>query len=422
MSASESDVEPQHVLVVGGGVIGLACAHYLVEAGRRVTIIDRDRIGAACSQGNCGLVCPSHVLPLAEPGALRDGVSALFRRRAPLSIKPGFNLELWAWLYQFSRRCNSRDQLASGRAIQPLLAASLDLYQSLIDETGLECEWQRRGLLFVYKTPAAMESYSATNDLLSKHFDAAAQRYDGIAVRELEPALKAGLAGAWFYDHDAHLRPDKLMASWRAHLESRGVTIHENCAVQEIRQENGRAVKLMTDSGELTADAYVVATGALTPKLSRWLGCKIPIQPGKGYSITMPRPAVCPQIPMLLPEERVAVTPMETGYRLGSVMEFVGYDSTIPQHRLDYLKRGAEQYLQEPYCDPVEHTWYGWRPMTYDSQPIIDRSPTMSNLWIAAGHNMLGLSMAPATGRLIAELVTDRPTSVDAGPYSLQRF
>ncbi len=148
---------------------------------------------------------------------------------------------------------------------------------------------------------------------------------------------------------------------------------------------------------------FIVAAGAWTPLLNEHLGCRVPIQPGKGYSLTMPRPAVCPKIPLIFPETRVAVTPFQSGYRLGSTMEFAGYDESIRPERLQLLKDGATGYLREPYCEPVLEEWFGWRPMTYDSLPIIDRSPKYENVMIAAGHNMLGLSMAPATGKLVAE-------------------
>ena len=179
---------------------------------------------------------------------------------------------------------------------------------------------------------------------------------------------------------------------------------------------NGRAHRPhVTPRGELAADLFVVAAGAWTPLLNRQLGCRVPIQPGKGYSMTMPRPAVCPKIPLIFPETRVAVTPFQSGYRLGSTMEFAGYDDSIRPERLQLLKDGSADYLHEPYCEPVLEEWFGWRPMTYDSLPIIDRSPTYENVYIAAGHNMLGLSMATATGKLIAELAGgQRPTSTRA--------
>jgi D-amino-acid dehydrogenase len=138
--------------------------------------------------------------------------------------------------------------------------------------------------------------------------------------------------------------------------------------------------------------------------------------------MTMPRPAICPKIPLIFPETRVAVTPFQSGYRLGSTMEFAGYDESLRPGRLKLLKAGSEAYLREPYCDPVLEEWFGWRPMTYDSVPIIDRSPAYQNVLIAAGHNMLGLSMATATGKLVAELAGDRPPHVDPRPYRVRRF
>ncbi len=412
----------EHVVVIGGGVIGAACAHYLTQAGRRVTIVERDRFGMACSHGNCGLVCPSHVLPLAEPGAIRGAVASLFRKNAPLAVKPRIDPKLWKWFWNFARRCNQRDRLASGHAIQPLLESSLELYEKLVGDGVLLCEWQKRGLLFVYRTRSAFEGYAETNQLLTETFHEPAERLEADALAELEPALQAGLAGGWLYESDAHLRPDVLMQSWRKRLEESGVAIRENCEVTGVQQSNGTATSLTTADSELTADAFVVATGAWTPKLQQWFGCTIPIQPGKGYSITMQRPTVCPSIPLIFPEHRIAVTPMETGYRLGSVMEFAGYDDSIPEHRVEFLKAGAAHYLQEPYCEPIVERWTGWRPMTYDSQPIIDRSPSLGNVWVAAGHNMLGLSMAPGTGRLVSELITGQSPHVDPSPYSVSRF
>ncbi len=177
-----------------------------------------------------------------------------------------------------------------------------------------------------------------------------------------------------------------------------------------------------TAKGEFEADAFVVATGALTPRLEGLLGCKIPIQPGKGYSVTMPRPSVCPRIPLIFPETRVAVTPFETGYRLGSTMEFAGYDDSIRPERIQLLKDGAAPYLREPYGEVVEQEWFGWRPMTYDSVPILDRSRRHENVWVAAGHNMLGMSMAPASGKLVAEMMTGQAPHLDTAPYRLSRF
>jgi D-amino-acid dehydrogenase len=410
------------VIVVGGGVIGAACAYYLSKSGWQVTIVERGLFGKGCSHGNCGFVCPSHVLPLAAPGAIGMALKAMFRRDSPLYIKPRLSPSLWAWLYHFARRCNTPAMMEAGQAIQALLNSSRLLYHELLASEPIDCEWEARGLLFVFRSPSAMDHYAETDKLLRESFNLSAKRFDGPALTALEPALKPGLAGGWLYETDGHLRPDKLMRSWRQVLQARSVTIHEGCDVKGFSHTNGRADAVVTSRGVLAADVFVVATGALTPFLSNALGCRIPIQPGKGYSITMPRPAKCPSIPLIFEEHRVAVTPMKSGYRLGSTMEFAGYDTTLNRRRLDLLKEGARHYLQEPYCEPVEEEWYGWRPMTYDGKPIIDRSPALQNVHIAAGHNMLGLSMAPATGKLIAEMLSGHPPHIDPAPFAVTRF
>jgi D-amino-acid dehydrogenase len=410
------------VVVVGGGVIGTACAYYLSRAGWEVTILDQGRFGRGCSHANCGFVCPSHVLPLAAPGAVSMALRSMLTRNSPLSIKLRFDFDLWAWLARFALRCNTAYMFEAGRGIQALLNSSRTLYDDLLKTEAIDCEWQSLGLLFVLETRAAMEHYAHTAKLLHDRFGLPDERFEGSALNDLEPALKPGLAGGWLYRTDAHLRPDRLLSEWRRVLEAQGVRIREDCAVHGFAKEGTKAKSAILASGEVPADAFVLAAGAWSPTLGKQLGCKLPIQPGKGYSITMPRPQVCPQYPLIFEEHRVAVTPMRTGYRIGSTMEFAGYDTSLSRRRLDYLREAATHYLREPAAEPVQEEWFGWRPMTYDGLPIIDRSPALPNVVIAAGHNMLGLSMAPATGKLVAELLGEAAPHVTPGPYSAQRF
>jgi D-amino-acid dehydrogenase len=411
-----------HVVVIGGGVIGAASAYYLRQSGWDVTVVDKGEFGQGCSHGNCGFVCPSHVLPLAEPGAVWNSFKAIFAKNAPFKIKFRFSPALWSWLFRFARRCNRETMLADAPAIQALLKSSRSLYEELIRTEDFDCEWQTRGLLYVFRTQEALDHYRATDQLLRERFGLQSTYYEGAKLPELEPALLPGLAGAFHYPGDAHLRPDRLLSSWRKVLEAKGVAIRERCEVRGFVRESGKAVAVDTAGGSIAADAFVVALGAWTPFLNQHLGCKVLIQPGKGYSITMPRPARCPAMPLIFHEHRVAVTPWQSGYRLGSTMEFAGYDTSINPARLELLRAGARPYLHEPHCEPVQEEWYGWRPMTYDSKPIIDRSPALSNVIIAAGHNMLGLSMATGTGKLVAQLLTKEPPHIDPAPYSVTRF
>jgi len=412
----------QRVVVVGGGIIGAMCAYYLVRAGRNVTVVEQSGWGSGCSHGNCGFICPSHVLPLPAPGAVRQALISMWRPNSPFRVKPRLSPSLWKWLWNFARRCNRKDMLEAARGRHALLDSSMQLYRQLLADEAVSCEWQARGMLFVYLSEQECAAFQTTAELLRERFGVAATHYDGAALVELEPALKPGLGGGWHFPADTHLNPAVLMSEMRRVLEAHGVEIEENCSVRELVRERDRVRSLVTSSGELAGDAFVIATGALTPLLDRQLGCRIPIQPGKGYSLTMPRPARCPAIPLIFEQHRVAVTPLENGYRLGSTMEFAGYDTSLNEKRLALLTAAARHYLYEPFCETVLERWYGWRPMTYDGLPFIGPVPGLANVFLAAGHNMLGLSMGPATGKLVAELVGGQQPHIAPAPFQVERI
>ncbi|MFM9117207.1 MAG: NAD(P)/FAD-dependent oxidoreductase [Planctomycetota bacterium] len=410
-----------NTVVVGGGAIGAACAYYLRRAGHDVTLIDQGSFGRGCSHGNCGYVCPSHVLPLAGPGALTATLKTLLSRNSPLKVRWRLDPAMWRWFWQFAKKCNQRDLLKSGEGIQALLQSSRSLYDELLQETLTDVEWEDRGLLFVFQSRQGMEHYAETDRLLRSEFNMAATPYKGAALQQLEPSLKPEIAGAWHYRSDGHLRPDKLMSAWRRALEKVGVTIREQVELLDWKVSAGQVRGLVTSAGEIAAGQVVMATGAWTPRLQQLLRAPIAIQPGKGYSLTMTRPQRCPRYSMIFEEHRVAVTPLATTYRIGSTMEFAGYDDSLNPARLQLLRDGAQIYLHEPLGETVLESWSGWRPMTPDSLPFIGRLPALGNVWLAAGHGMLGVSMSPGTGRLIAELVTAQTPHVDPAAYRVDR-
>jgi len=412
----------EQILIIGGGVIGAMSAYFLSQQGKQVTIVDRGRFGGGCSHGNCGYICPSHVLPLTIPGAIGKHAATCWKKSSPLYIKPRFSLSLMKWLWSFQRNCNQKQMLHAAAALSSILDSSYGLYQQIVSSENLACEWEAQGILFVYQTRHHFDSFEATAKMVHDTFGKTYEKIDGEQLITMEPALKPGLPGAWYFRGDAHLRPDRLMTELKRILLARGVKIVENAEVTDIARTNGSVKSIRTSQGEMSADQFVVATGAWTPLLQKHLCMNIPIQPGKGYSITMPRPTVCPKHPLILEEHRVAITPMQSGYRIGSTMEFSGYDTTLNPARIDALLHGARVYLKHPTAEPVQETWYGWRPMTPDSLPIIDRAPRSDNLWIAAGHNMLGVSTASATGKLLMEMITGQATHIDPSPYRARRF
>jgi len=413
----------QHVVIIGAGAIGTASAWYLRKAGWSVTLIDKDQQGRGATSGNCGLYSPSHALPLAGPGAVRETMHALFRTGSPLSIRPRIDLRLWAWLWRFAMRCNDKDMRDAAPGREALIRSSGSLYRELRDQDGLEMQWQNKGCLMIYREAQGLEAHGKNAALIEELFGTRARLMGAPELEAFEPALLPGKsAGAWFYEGDCHMRPEALLASWRERLIEAGVQILDACEARSFVRQGRSARALTTNQGDLSADAFVLATGAWTPKLEKELGVAIPIQPGKGYSLTMKRPALAPERPLIFEEDKVVATPFEDGYRLGSTMEFAGYDSKIRPGRLALLEKAARYYLRDPVADPVREDWYGWRPMTPDGKPILDRAPRIDNLLIAAGHNMLGLTMAPATGKLVSEMLSGTETHIDPRPYSLSRF
>jgi D-amino-acid dehydrogenase len=409
------------VTVIGGGVIGVACAYHLANAGHAVTLLDAGEPGGGCSAGNCGYVCPSHVLPLAGPGALADALRMLTRANAPLRLTARGLFAHPGWFLRFAANCTGRRQRAAGHALLPLLQSSRRLYDELLEAEGFACDWQPRGLLFVFQSPASFDHYAHTDRLLTERYGTPAERLDADALPTREPALKPGAAaGGYLYPGDAQLRPEQLLAGWRKAVERLGVAVRSNTRVSGLVGNGTRAEAAETAGGSQTADAFVIATGAAAGR-EEWAG-RPPVAPGKGYSLTMRRPAACPALPMIFEDHRVAVSPFADGYRIGSTMEFVGWDDRVHPARLRLLRDGAAAYLREPHTEPVGQSWAGLRPMTPDGLPVIGRGRRWGNVWLATGHGMLGVTLAPSTGRLVAELVSGRMPHLDPRPYSPGRF
>ena len=411
------------VIVVGGGVIGLACAHYLQQDGFRVRVLDRGTIGAACSHAICGYVCPSHVLPLTVPEAIPMAARSFLTPRSPFKVKLRFNASHWKWMLQFASRCKKDVALTAGQHLKSILDASIAEYRALLEKERLECEWKESGLLNVFETTKAFDAFRKENEMVEREFQHGAREIAGKDLTAIDPALKGGLAGGFMHDGDASLRPDLLNQRWRKLLESRGVQFSEQCELQDVvRNGDGSIESLNTNQGKLQADVYVFAMGAWSESLGRMTGFKLPIQPGKGYSVTLQRPDLCPTLPMLFPEKKIGISPFEDGFRIGSMMEFVGFDDTIPQYRIDQLKDSLRPFFDLKLDGAEQERWTGFRPMTYDTLPVIGSLPSSDNGFLATGHSMLGVSMAPATGRLIADVICQRKPFLNLAPFGPERF
>ncbi len=412
---------PGEIVVIGGGVIGLACAHYLSLEGRAVRVIEKETVGAGASHGNCGLIFISHLLPLCSPGVIRHELMRMFRRGSPLYVDPSPDLVRLVWLLRFAAKCNPKHLQHAIRARADILRYSDDLYRQLLDAQDIECEHERKGVLLVFRSRAAMEAYGQTLGMLEP-YGIEAKAYKGAALTELEPGLRDDLWGGWHHPRDSHLRPDVLVRGWKNKLVRNGVKFEENCAFQHFVSPRPGSVQLQTDRGVFAADACVIAAGAWTPELIRGLPVRLPMQPGKGYSLTIGNRLGCPQIPCIFEERSVVATPFTHGCRLGGTMEFSGHNTHLVKKRIENLKAAASEYLKDPPAGPVIEEWAGLRPMMFDDLPVIDRIAGRAELYVATGHGMMGVSLAPATGRIVADLVAGRNPQIDISPFGLQRF
>ena len=407
-------------IIVGGGVIGCFTAYYLLEKGWSVTIVDKDRFGQEASSGNCGLIVPNHILPLNSLGTLVKSFKWMMSEDSPLYIRPRLDVGLIKWFCRFAGYSSPKAVLRSTRGRHALLQKSFELYLTFMQAEKMACDWNVGGSLHIYRSAKEWDDYRGTDTLL-RQYGIEAHALDRQALLGLVPALEKNVIGGWLYRQTALLRPERLMSGLRRILLHRGARILEGFPVQTFRRENNLASAIVTKDTELSADAYVLATGAWSSRFQKVLGCKLPIQPGKGYAITMERPRTFPGIPCFFEEQQIVSTPWPDACRLGGTLEFSGFDDGLNLRRVRALKKGFEAYSQQWQLSDKREAWCGFRPMTMDGLPFIDRSPRLKNVLIAAGHNMIGLSTAPATGKLVADIMDGTSPHIDPQPYCIAR-
>jgi D-amino-acid dehydrogenase len=414
------------VLVIGGGVIGVASAYYLSQRGRGVTLVEQGEIASGSSYGNAGLIVPSHSTPLPEPGALAAGLKWMLDPESPFYIKPRLSLELARWLLAFSAHCTEAFARQALPTLRDLGLASAALFGDLADL--FDFGYQHKGLLQLYKTEAGFAAGRHESALLAGA-GLPARPVTIAEARAIEPLARTDLAGGIYYETDAHLNPAEFVRGLAGWLETHaGVTIHRNTRVTGLVRSGRRLQSVRTTQGEFEPAEVVLATGAWSPEVARQLGLRTPIQAAKGYSVTIKRPASYPSLGLLLGETRVAVTPMASPagdlLRFAGTLELAGMDRSINPRRVAAVKRAPGQFLEglEPEGWDVLETWSGLRPCTPDGLPIIGRSAAFDNLVLAAGHAMVGVSLGPITGKLVSQILMGEAPAVDLRPLRAERF
>jgi D-amino-acid dehydrogenase len=400
------------VAVVGGGVVGVATAWFLAKAGARPVLLERDAIASGSSGGNAGLVVPSHSLPMAAPGMIAKGLRWMFRPDSPFYIKFRFDPDLFRWLWRFRAACAPERAARAVPVLRDLHLASRALYEELAGPGGVDCGYARRGLLLLFRTPEGLEEGRHEAAQLAPH-GIPARDLDPDACRALVPALRPGLAGGLHYPDDAHLDPGAFTLGLAERARALGAEIVPGCEVLGFERSGNRIDALQTSRGRLPVGQVVLAAGAWSPALARSLELRLPMEPGKGYSLTLDAPAAPPPLPLLCLEDRVAITPLPGALRLAGTLEFAGHDLAGNERRVDAVRRGARLYLDGLEALRERPAWRGLRPCTPDGLPYLGRPARWSNLVLCAGHAMVGLSLGPVSGRLAARLALGEPPDHD---------
>jgi D-amino-acid dehydrogenase len=411
------------ILIIGGGIMGLSSAYFLQKAGHEVTILEKGDLSDNCSFGNAGMIVPSHFVPLAAPGMIQQGIRWMFNSKSPFYVKPSVNPDLISWGMKFMKHANAGHVARSAKPLLEISLLSKKLYEELSTQPDFDFGLVEKGILMFYKTEKAGEEEAHLAESGRKlGLDMAV--LNAKECQALQPELALDVLGAVHYRCDAHLYPGHLIAALLKHLEANGVKIHRNQEVTKIETLNGKITGVWTGTTEWHADQYIIAGGSWSPAIARMVNLKVPLMPGKGYSFMEKEPRQRMQIPALLCEARVAITPMNGGIRYGGTMELAQMNNRINMNRVKGIVESVPKYFPDlhPVVPSEKDIWFGFRPSSPDGLPYIGRSGKYSNLIIATGHGMMGLSLGPATGLLVSQVADDAVTPIDIGAFSPNRF
>jgi D-amino-acid dehydrogenase len=411
------------VLVVGGGIIGVCAAYYSAAAGATVTLLDRDDIGAGCSYGNAGLIVPSHSVPLAAPGVFRKALFWLLDPGSPFYIKPRSDRELLRWLRLFASYCNEEAVSLAIPVIRDLTRASIVLYREFESSApGFAFGYRNNGLLTVYSTSRGQREGRTQAELL-REFGIESRDLSAAAAREIVPAIRPAVIGGMYFPEDAHLVPADFVQGLAKKAAGMGVRIHPSTPVESFRFANRKVTATIAGGREFRSSEIVLASGAWSSALLRALNINLPMQPAKGYSVTVPMaPQTNLQTPLLLHEAKVAVTPMGGCVRLAGTLELAGFDTSINPRRVRRLVMNAQNCLSGIHDAHSVEAWAGLRPATPDGLPVVGRLKQFDNVTVATGHGMLGVTLGPITGKLVAEMVCHSHPTADSSALSPARF
>ncbi|SHJ69475.1 NAD(P)/FAD-dependent oxidoreductase [Pseudozobellia thermophila] len=408
----------KNILIIGGGIIGLSSAYFLQKEGHRVTVVDKSDITSGASFVNAGYITPSHIIPLASPGVIAKGIRMMFDSASPFYMKPRWDTEFFKWVWYFHKSATKAKVEKAIPVIRDINLLSRDLFTEIRESKDLGTfQLERKGLLMLYKTKA---SYDHEMEVARRAGDMGLEvsELDKGRLQAIEPKVKIDAEGAIHYECDGHMTPTQFMPKMVRYLEEVGVRIKRKEEVLDIVASAQGISEIKTDKNTYSVDELVLSAGSWSGNLAKKLHVELPLQGGKGYRINVKRPTGI-GLPAILMEANIAVTPMVGFTRFAGTMEFSGLNAVVRKERVAAIAAGAKRFYPEVDITEEEKglARTGLRPVSPDGLPYIGKSKKFKNLTFATGHAMMGWSLGPATGKLVAELITGKKTSMDIAPF-----
>lgn len=383
--------------------------------------MDKGDMCRGASSGNAGWVTPSLSAPVPAPGLVSDSLRWMLQPESPLYVQPTAVPQMASWLFSFWRNCNAQQYERGLAALSKFNGTTMDDFDALV-ENGVRFEMHRLGLMYVFREQQAVESMEREMAEASMYAPIDAVKMTPAEAREVEPGLRADIAGAITINSDRHVRPESLLQGVYEWLQQHDVELAPGTEVVDFDIEDGKVVGVRTPNGVVAAEQVLIATGAEASSLSKRAGFNLPMQAGKGYSMTleMEQPPIGRS--MYLAESRVALAPYEGALRIAGTMELSGINNTLHERRIDAMVSNAHRYLTNLGDGQVVERWVGMRPMLPDGLPAIGRTPNFDNVFVASGHAMLGVTLGPTTAVAIADLMVTGQSKYDITAFAPDRF
>lgn len=413
----------KNIVIIGGGIVGLCSAYYLSKEGHQITVIDKGDITSGASFVNAGYITPSHIIPLASPGMIANGIKMMFNSASPFYMKPRLDADFLKWSWYFHKSSTKAKVEKAIPVIKEINLISRELFTDIKNSGDLgEFQLERKGLLMLYKTEASYLHEKEVADRAS-FLGLEVSDLNKAQLKKIEPNVNIDAEGAIHYECDGHTTPTEIMPKMLKYLKSVGVNICINEEVLDIKTSNGVIKEVITDKNSYSPDEVILAAGSWSGELSKKLNLKLSLQGGKGYRINVARNTGI-SMPAILMEAKMAVTPMNGFTRFAGTMEFSGNNNIVRKERVLAIANGAHSFYPDLKISPseIESAKTGLRPVSPDGLPYIGKSTNIKNLTIATGHAMMGWSLGPATGMLVSELINDKNTSMNIAAFNPERI